>query len=230
MCNTALISLLDKCLKNIDKGEITAAILFDLRKAFDVVFHEIILQKLRLHNFDFHAMTWMQSYLSNRYQCIVTSKISSSLQQVKSVVPQGSVLGPALFLIFINDMPLLIYEAYAEIYADDTIVHTASTDEKVIETKLQVSATNFKSWCLQHKIIVHLAETSLTNIGMRQNRLNIDNINIIIDNENMSGVENRKLLGIIIDKTLSWDKQIDSVCLNISRRITFLKILIKVCG
>ena len=65
------------------------------------------------------------------------------------------------------------------------------------------------------------------NIGTRQNLLNIDNINIIIDNENISGVENQKLLGIIIDKTLSWDKQIDSVCLNISRRITLLKILSK---
>ena len=136
-------------------------------------------------------------------------------------------LGPALFLIFINDMPLFINEAYAEIYADDTTVHTASKDEKVIETKLQVSATNFKSWCLQHKMFVHLAKTSFMNIGSRQNLLNIDNINIIIDNENISGVENQKLLGIIIDKTLSWDKQIDSVCLNISRRITLLKILSK---
>ena len=198
--------------KNIDKGKITGAIVFDLRKAFDVVDHEILLQKLRLHNFDFCAMTWMQSYLSNRYQCMVTSKISYSMQQVKSGVPQGSVLGPALFLIFINDMPLFINEAYTEIYADDTTVHTVSKDKKVIETKLQVSATNFKSWCLQHKIIFHLAKTSFMNIGTRQNLLNIYNINTIIDNENISGVENQKLLGIVIDKTLSWDKQIDSVC------------------
>ena len=69
---------------------------------------------------------------------------------------------------------------------------TASKDEKVIETKLQVSATNFKSWCLQHKMFVHLAKTSFMNIGTRQNLINIDNINIIIDNENISGVENKK--------------------------------------
>ena len=135
-----------------------------MRKAFDVVDHEILLQKLRLHNFDFRAMTWMQSYLSNRYQFIVTNKISSSMQQVKFGVQRGSVLGPALFLIFIKGMPLFTNEAYTEIYADDTTVHAASKDEKVIEIKLQVSAINFKTRCLQHKMFVHLAKTSFLNI------------------------------------------------------------------
>ena len=90
--NTALISLLDKWLNNIDKGEITGAICFDLRKAFDVVDHEILLQKLRLHKFDSRAMAWMQSYISNRYLCIIKNRSSSSMQAVTSGVPQGSVL------------------------------------------------------------------------------------------------------------------------------------------
>ena len=76
-CNTAPISLLDKWLKSIDKGEIIGAVFFDLSKAFDVVNHEILLRKLRSHKFDNRSLTWMQSYLSDRKQSIVEKKIHS---------------------------------------------------------------------------------------------------------------------------------------------------------
>ena len=226
-CNTALLGLLDKWLKNIDKGEITGAVFFDLRKAFDVVDHEILLQKLKSHKFDDRTMEWMTSYLSNRRQCIVDKTATSSLQQVKSGVPQGSVLGPVLFLIFINDMPLYINEAYAEIYADDTTVHTAHKDQNIVQVRLQSSSTNFNFWCIVHKMFVNLTKTSSMSIGSRQNLSNNDELSITIDNEDISNVDNQKLLGIFIDETLSWDKQIDSVCLNITRRITLLKLLSK---
>ena len=226
-CNTALLSLLDKWLKNIDKGEITGAVFFDLRKAFDVVDHEILLKKLKSHKFDNRTMDWMKSYLTNRIQCIVDKTATSSFQQVKSGVPQCSVLGPVLFLIFINDMPLYINEAYAEIYADDTTVHTSHKDQTVVQVKLQNSSTDFKSWCILHKMFVNLTKTSSMSIGSRQNLSNSDDLFIIIDENDISNVDNQKLLGIIIDKTLSWDKQIDSVCLNITRRITLLKLLSK---
>ena len=81
---------------------------------------------------------------TNRRQCIVDN-ISSSMQEVKSDVRQGSVLGPVLFLIFINDMPLFINEACVEVYADDTTVHAAHKNQNVVEIKLKNSATDYKS-------------------------------------------------------------------------------------
>ena len=92
-CNTAFISLLDKWLKNIDKGEITGAVFFDLRKAFDVVDNEILLKKLKSHKFDDRTMNWMKSYLTNRRQCIVDKTATSSFQQVTTgLSPQPSAL------------------------------------------------------------------------------------------------------------------------------------------
>ena len=127
---------------------------------------------------------------------------SSSMQEVKSGVPQGSVLGPVLFLIFINDMRLFINEAYVEVYADDTTVHAAHKDQNMIEIKLQNSAKDFRSWCILHKMFVNLTKTSYMTIGTRQNLSTINDINIIIDDEHISNVDNQTLLEIIIDKTL----------------------------
>ena len=109
-------------------------------------------------------------------------------------------------------MPLLFI-----IYTDDTTVHTSHKNQSAVQVKLQNSSNDFKSWCIIHKMFINLSKTSSMSIGSRQNLSNSDDFFIIIDNENISNVDNQKLLGIIIDKSLSWDKQIDSVCFNIDR-------------
>ena len=114
-------------------------------------------------------------------------------------------------------MPLYINEACAEIYADDASIHTSHKDQTNVQVKLQNSSTDFKSWCIIHKMFVNLTKASSMAIGSRQNLSNSDYFFIIIDNDDISNVDKQKLLGIIIDKTLSWYKQIDSVCLNITR-------------
>ena len=145
-----------------------------LRKAFEVVDREILLNKLKSHKFDDRTIDWIKSYLTNRRQCIVDKTANSSFQQVISGVPQDLVLSPVLFLIFINDMPLYINEAYAEIYADDTNVHTSDIDQIVVQVKLQNSSTDFKCWCIIHKLFVNLTKTSSMSIGSRQNLSNND--------------------------------------------------------
>ena len=99
-------------------------------------------------------------------------------------------------------------------YADDSTMHATNKDEKVVEFKLQCGANGFFCWCRSNKMHVHIQKTAYMTLASRQNLRREDHIEIYIDSEIIQTVEQHKLLGVVIDRSLSWDKQIDAVCLN----------------
>ena len=123
---TALLHLTNNWYLNIDKGMTNLIVLLDLAKAFDTVSHNILLKKLELYGLKGVTLDWFSSYLSGRQQQCVVEGCVSKPRLLSCGVPQGSVLGPLLFLIYINDLPGCLLHTEAHMYADDTTIYASS--------------------------------------------------------------------------------------------------------
>ena len=156
-CHTALTKMCDTWLSAINESKMAGAIFLDFRKAFDLVDHEIIISKLRYYLNNDATVLFLRSFLLDRTQTVLINGNFSKPGNLKVGVPQGSILGPLLFCLFINDLPLHIEnsDVSCEMFVDDSSLHTKSTDINVIETKLQKELSNVDSWCSENKMAMH---------------------------------------------------------------------------
>ena len=139
---TALLDVTNEWYLDIDKGLTNMVVFLDLAKAFDTVSHAILLRKLELYGLRGSTLDWFSSYLSNRQQqCIVEGHLSNP-QTVRCGVPQGSILGPLLFLIYINDLPGCLQYTKPHMYADDTILSAASMSTTELQAKINLDLTD----------------------------------------------------------------------------------------
>ena len=136
---SALILMTDTWLKAINEGKLVGCAMIDFRKAFDLVDHQLLLKKLRIYKFSDMSLSLFKSYLDNRTQQVVINNSSSNTGEVMCGVPQGSILGPLLFLLFINDLPLSLTNCpiSVDLYADDTTLYSIALDKISLETNIQ---------------------------------------------------------------------------------------------
>ena len=134
---TALDKLTNDIFSASDSGDLTGAIFIDLKKAFDVVDHYLLLDKLYAIGFSQNVLLWFNSYFHNRKQCVVLQGCKSVFFVQQRGVPQGSTLGPLLFSIFINDLPLICSNTSVQLYADDTVLYTSKSNISQTQNALQ---------------------------------------------------------------------------------------------
>ena len=170
------------------------------------------------------AIKWFSSYLSGRTQrCNVSGKLSSA-RTLSCGVPQGSILGPLLFLIYINDLPNSLRGAVPRMFADDTNLTLSAKTLTELKLALTPELNNLSCWLKANKLSLNVAKTELMIIGSRQ-RLSAqcDDVEIRIDDQIIKRVDHTKSLGLTIDAQLSWGKHVEEICKKVSPATGALK-------
>ena len=148
---------------NIDRSIINGVSFLDLKKAFDTVDHDILLKILEFDGFENLTFTWFHSYLVNREQVCCVNRVVSTDKMITFGVPQGSILGPLLFLIYVNDMPNCLDYGVARLFADDTNLTFASRTLPVLQDKMSKDLRQKTAWLNVNKLIVNLLKTFYVN-------------------------------------------------------------------
>ena len=179
-------------------------VLIDLKKAFDTVDHQILLSKLELYGIKAQALNLLKSYLTNRKQKCQIKNVFSSERLIKCGVPQGSILGPLLFLLYINDLPHCLKAA--------------------VNSDLE----NLRKWLIANKLSLNVAKTQFIIIGSKSMTKNISNPHpsVFIENKQIKQVYECKTLGVKIDQHLSWKGNTDEIRKKVSAGISAIRRII----
>ena len=198
------------------------ATFFDLRKAFDTVNTNILKMKLERSGIRNEVLRWCANYLTNRFQCTYANGVTSNLLPVTCGVPQGSVLGPLFFLVFVNDIQGAIGECNIKLYADDTVLYQAGVNSMVAATKLQESVNKFAGWCEVSSLTINVSKTKTMAFGSRHIVKKAKNVEIKLGGIVLKQVPSYKYLGMILDSTLNYNLHVNQVLRIVLHKLMLL--------
>ena len=222
---SALLDCTNNWYMNIDKRLFNLVVFIDLKKAFDTVDHQILLSKMEAYGIKGSALALLKSYLWDRSQVCQVNGCLSSERKIKCGVPQGSILGPLLFLLYINDLPRCLKNSKPSLFADDTNMTTSGETIADVEIAMNSDLDTLKKWLVVNKLSLNVAKTEFMIIGSKPMMKSISNSlpNIKIDDKSISQVNECKTLGVIIDQHLSWKNNTNYICKKITSGISALR-------
>ena len=222
-CETQLLGFVDEVSKNLESGAQEDLLVLDFSKAFDKVSHSLLTHKLHQYGISGNINKWIKAFLSDRKQTVVVNGASSEYVSVESGVPQGSVLGPTLFLLYINDLPDGLTST-PRLFADDTACHKKvknSNDQSSLQNDLDKLADWEKRW----KMSFHPQKCSVVHMTRR---LNSDIYPYHLHGHELGKEENVKYLGLTINRRLDWTPHIDNIVAKANRTLGFIRRNIKI--
>ena len=223
--NTALTHFTDNVLLNMDSGRLTGAVFLDLSKAFDTVDHNLLLHKLKAVGLSEVTVNWFQSYLANRKQRTSVGDLDtlSVAPPITVGVPQGSILGPLLFLIYVNNLPPCQLASEIILYADDTVIYYSSTDMLHLESKLNSDLATIYNWFSSNLLTLNISKCNFVIFGNSRKLKLVNDVSLKVNSTAIDRSDSFKYLGVIINQTMSWSEHIDSISTKINQRIGMIK-------
>ena len=216
----AIMMLVDKITEALDQGECVVGVFLDFSKAFDTVDHNILLQKLHKYGICGVELLWFEDYLSNRMQYVTYNNHKSSREKINCGVPQGSILGPILFLLYINDLASVSEFCFSVLFADDTNMFITGKDMNVLCRQLNEDLRNIQEWLQCNKLSLNVLKTHYM-IFTPKNKV-IDDIEVKIHDVQIQRVYTTKFLGVQIDSKLTWKMHIEYTCKKLSKCVGIL--------
>lgn len=213
---TAIVSFMSKIYKCINDNNKCIGLFMDLSKAFDLVNHDLLLQKLQYYGLRGVIHDWLSSYLTNRKQIVVLDHATSYEQHIKSGVPQGSILGPLLFILFINDLACTIDSDNLVLYADDTSYIGAHGNPACVRSHVQSVLDKFLVWFHNNGLRLNPDKTVFINFTPKRKESDYCHL-LRVDGRSIRQVDATKFLGLYIENNVSWLTHIDNLCLRLSQ-------------
>ena len=206
-----------------NKSLFSVAIYIDFKKAFDCVQYPVLLQKLKNIDLSITALNWLESYLDNRQQRTVVNGKYSSYSLITQGVPQGSILGPLLYIIYANDIATKITKSKSIFYADDTVLFTHGKNIDEIEKSLQIDLDSLNSWCSDNGLFINSKKTKYMVFGSKSKLADARDLSLTIENTNLERAVNYTYLGITLDEQLNYEQHAGNTIRRVSDKIYQLR-------
>ena len=214
----AILDLHEQVQEAFDKKQYSIGLFFDLSKAFDTLDHQILIKKLEWYGIRGKALKWIQNYLTNRYLYVDYGGVESHLTPLTHGVPQGSVLGPLFFILYINDLPNALLNGKAILFADDTTLLKSASDLKELFQDMNSDANELYEWFNVNKLSLNISKTHYI-VFCKQNISRENSLKLKIGMTTLQEKKTTKFLGMLIDSKLDWHSHINNVRSKISKSL-----------